>query len=275
MSAFAPAPFDGASPAHVALWDELPLWSALAGELLLEHVPLHGSRVLDLGCGTGFPGLEISERLGPTAFVVGVDPWRVALERAHAKSRTWPAPRFAAVLADGARLPLRTASIDLIVSNLGVNNFADPDAAFAECRRVLAPRGRLVLSSNLVGHFRELYEAFEAVLAHAHDTSARERLRVHVAHRATVLGLTATLDRHGMPVELAREREVVWRFRSGAALFSHHFIRLGFLPAWREVAGERADEHLAALEHALDERARKLGELALTVPLAVLVTRAD
>jgi hypothetical protein len=31
--------FDPNDPAIVALWDELPLWSALAGERLLEHLP--------------------------------------------------------------------------------------------------------------------------------------------------------------------------------------------------------------------------------------------
>ncbi len=269
-----PIAFDAADTAQVALWDELPLWSALAGELLLEHVPMDARRVLDLGCGTGFPGLELSERLGPAAFVVGVDPWRAALERAHAKSRTWPAPRFAAVLGDGARLPLRDASVEMVVSNLGVNNFADPPAAFAECRRVLVRGGHVVLSTNLVGHFHELYEAFADVLVRAEDHAALERLRAHVAHRATVDGLTEALEPHGFVVAATHTREVAWRFRDGAALLGHHFIRLGFLSAWYEIAGEQAEAHLGALVRALDERARAAGVLALHVPLAVLVARA-
>ena len=49
----------------VSAYDELPLWSAMAGLLLLEHVPLRPDMVvLDIGCGTGFPALELAERLG-------------------------------------------------------------------------------------------------------------------------------------------------------------------------------------------------------------------
>ena len=266
-------PFDPADPAHIALWDELPMWSALAGQLLLEHVPLDAARILDVGSGTGFPGLEMAERAGPAALVVGVDPWREAAERAQAKARAWPVPNFFAVRADGARLPLRSGCIDLVVSNLGVNNFADPAAAFAEVRRVLAPRGRLAIATNLVGHFRELYAVLGELLGREGDAVALERLRVHVRHRATIAGLTEVLAGQGLRVIAMHEHEASWRFRDGTALFAHHFIRLGFLDGWRGVAGDRADVLLDELRATLDARARTSGELRLAVPLAVLVAQ--
>lgn len=115
--------------AIAADYDELPLWSAPFGQLLLEHVPLQrGMRVLDLACGTGFPLLELAPRLGPTAFAVGVDPWRAGMLRASSKRRAHQVANAAAVIADAAKLPLRSDSIDLIVSNLGVNNLADASA---------------------------------------------------------------------------------------------------------------------------------------------------
>ncbi len=260
------APFDFASARDVSLLDETSLWSSLAGQLLLEHVPLAGvRRALDLGCGPGFPLVELAERLGPGALVVGADPWETALARAAAKLARWGAPG-ACVRADGAALPLRTGALDLVVSNLGVNNFADPAAAFRECRRVLRPGGSLVLSTNLVGHMRELYEVFERVLAEAADAVALERLRAHVAHRATVSALRGSLEAAGLHVTAVREREVPMRFAGATALLSHHFIRLGFRPAWEEVAGEAG---LAPLAAALD-RAAGGGPITLTVPLAVV-----
>lgn len=262
--------FDAGRDDHVALFDEAPLWSALAGQLLLEHVPLNAASALDLGCGAGFPTFELAERLGPGAHVVGADPWETAMRRAHAKRATWPVTNAALVRADGARLPFRDGAFGLVTSNLGVNNFADPDAAFAECHRVLAPGGTLALSSNLVGHFAALYTAFGRVLERAGDAAATARLRAHVAHRATVSGLTATLERHGFAGVTAHERAVPWRFASGDAVLAHHFMRLGFVGAWREVAGERADAHLAALAAELGAPA---GGLTLTVPLAVLLAR--
>ncbi|MBI5168011.1 MAG: methyltransferase domain-containing protein [Candidatus Eisenbacteria bacterium] len=262
------ARFDPARDEHVALFDEAPLWSALAGQLLLEHVPLSAARALDLGCGAGFPLFELAERLGPRAFAAGVDPWETALRRANAKRATWPVRNAALVRGDGAHLPFRDGAFDLVASNLGVNNFSDPGAAFDECRRVLAPGGALALSTNLVGHFAELYAAFERVLERTGDGAAHERLRAHVAHRATVAGLRDTLARHGFSVASVHERVVPWRFASGGAVLAHHFVELGFMDAWRAVAGERADETLGALAAELDATP---GGVTLSVPLAVVV----
>ena len=61
----------------VSARDELPLWSAPFGLALLEAVALRpGITVLDVGFGTGFPALELAERLGPAGRVIGVDPSR-------------------------------------------------------------------------------------------------------------------------------------------------------------------------------------------------------
>lgn len=263
--------FDPANPTHVALLDELSLWSAQAGSLLLDVVPMTARRVLDLGCGTGFPLFELAERLGPGATVTGLDPWRTALVRARAKREAWPVPQAALACGDGASMPFRGGAFDLVVSNLGVNNFADPGSAFAECRRVLSPGGALALSTNLVGHFAELYQALAGMLERAGDDAALKRLAAHVAHRATVPALRESLERHGFRVESVCERETTWRFRDGTALLSHHFMRLGFIPAWREVMGGPGAS-LESLRAALDAHAGEKG-LSLTVPLAALVAR--
>src|SRR5262245_30062745 len=147
----------------IAAYDELPLWSAMFGLLLLKHVPLKQNlRVLDVGCGTGFPLLELAQRLGSSSTVCGIDTWDLALERARFKAEVWQLRNVTIRKADASAMPFATWEFDLVVSNLGVNNFADPAEAIKECARVIKIGGRIALTTNLMGHMREFYEVFEA-----------------------------------------------------------------------------------------------------------------
>jgi arsenite methyltransferase len=67
------------SEEFVSTFDEAPLWSASFGLLLLKHLELKkGITVLDLGCGTGFPLMDLAARLGNDAKLYGIDPWKNA-----------------------------------------------------------------------------------------------------------------------------------------------------------------------------------------------------
>jgi demethylmenaquinone methyltransferase/2-methoxy-6-polyprenyl-1,4-benzoquinol methylase len=93
-----------------------------------------GSRLVDLGCGTGDLAL-MAERAGHQ--VVGVD-----LSAGMLAARRGA---FAAAQGDGAALPLATAGLDGAVSGYALRNVTDLDAVFCELARVLRPGGRLAL----------------------------------------------------------------------------------------------------------------------------------
>jgi arsenite methyltransferase len=61
-------------------------------------------------------------------------------------------------------LNLPDASADLIVSNLGLNNFDHPEAALRSCFRIAKPGASLLLTTNLVGHMSDFYDAYRNVL---------------------------------------------------------------------------------------------------------------
>jgi len=262
---------DFSSPRVLAAYDELPLWSAMFGLLLLDEVPLAGAKVvLDVGCGTGFPLIELAERLGTASHVHGLDPWSAGLERAKEKLAARGTTNV--TLHDGSAnaMPYRAGTFDLIVSNLGVNNFDDRAGALRECRRV-AKRGAVIaLTTNLQGHMQELYDLFDEVLERAGDPEARRLLRDHVAHRATVAGVRDLLQDSGFSTVRAVERTAVMRFASGSALFNHHFIKLGFLDGWKSIVPGRETEMFLRLLRRLDEVAAERGELRLTIPMAYI-----
>lgn len=265
--------FDATDAAHVALYDESPLWSAFAGELLLDHVPLVARRALDLGCGAGYPAMELAERLGRQSFVVGVDPWATALERMQAKCRTWTVPQAAPVRGDGVNLPFRDGAFELITSNLGINNFADPERTLHECHRVLVPGGVLAMSTNVIGHFAQWYEAMAQVLTARADSAALVRLQAHIAHRGTAEELQEPLTQCGFRVSGLHTRTVHLRFGQARAVLDHHFMRLGFLAGWRAIAGDDADAVLAETARLCDANAGGGDGVRLDVPLVLLLAR--
>ncbi len=161
-----------------------------------------------------------------------------------------------------------------MVSNLGVNNFAQADAVLRACKRVLRADGRLVLTTNLVGHMQEFYDAFHDTLEELGLRDLRPALKAHVEHRATVEATQRQLEAAGFAVEHVETQEFHMRFADGAALFEHHFIRLGFVPAWIDLLPSAdAPRVFKRLVERLDERAADDGELSLTIPMALMEAR--
>jgi ubiquinone/menaquinone biosynthesis C-methylase UbiE len=260
---------DFSSPTVIAAYDELPLWSAMFGLLLLEEVPLaHVETVLDVGCGTGFPLIELAERLGPRSRVLGLDPWSAALDRAAKKIASRRTPNATLYLGSSSALPFSDRAFDLVVSNLGLNNFDDRDGSVRECRRVAKSGATLALTTNLRGHMKELYDVFDDVLNEAGDTEARRLLKDHIDHRATLPLVSKLLEEGGFSVARIVQRSACMRFANGTALFNHHFIKLGFLDGWKQAVPGRERETFSRLKARLDEVALEMGELQLTIPMA-------
>lgn len=132
-----PSEFDVHNSDVVSSIDDLPLWSAPFGLKLLDVVDMRpGQRVLDVGCGTGFPLVDLSQRLGPTCTVVGIDPWTEGLDRVRFKLRTWGIDNVELVDGVAESMPFDDASFDLVVANNGTNNVDDEPRAFGEIARV-------------------------------------------------------------------------------------------------------------------------------------------
>lgn len=263
-----PAP-DYRLPEVADVLDELSWWSARFGALLLDNVPLaRGMRVLDLACGAGFPLIELAQSGGAGCAAVGLDLWRAGLERAQRRRRIYGLANVGLVEGDGAEQPFAACSFDLIVSNLGVNNFAAPAAAFAECFRVAKAGGRMALTTNVMGHYRELYTAYREVLSESGRAACLPRLDPQEAHRGSAATLRVQLERAGFRVEQVREAEFTQRFADGSALLNHWLTRIGFIDGWRSVVEPAAEaEMFAVLEQRLNALAERAGELRMSVPM--------
>jgi SAM-dependent methyltransferase len=263
---------DLSDPLWASAVDELSLWAARFGLLLLRHVPIQpGRHVLDVACGTGFPLLELAGALGPSSRLTGVDIWWPGLRRATLKRQVYRLDNAALACADGVHLPFSTGCFDLIVSNLGINNFALPGVVLAECARVTKPGGRICLTTNVVGHMAEFYQLFRELLAGFDRPDYFERLAANEAHRLDRTAITGLLEPAAYEVVKTVEESFVMRYQDGSAFFRHPLSWLGFLDGWRQVVDPADEPHLFdRLEAQLNKLAQVKGELRLTVPMLYL-----
>lgn len=268
-----PEEFDFDDPGLVSVYDEMPFWSAPFGLALLAAARVRpGLHALDVGCGTGFPLIELAQRIGPSGHAWGLDPWKGGLARAREKLRVRDVANVTLLDGVAEQIPLQDRSIDLVVSNNGLNNVEDLDLSLRECARVARREAQLVLTWNLPETMVELYEVFESVLRAAGREDDVRRMRDHVsAKRKTVAFMRERVERAGFAVQRVELGGFPWRFADGGAFFDHFFIRLGFVPSWAEVVdeGARADV-FARLRVRLDEEASTRGGLSFTVPFACL-----
>lgn len=257
------------------LYDELPLWSAPFGLWILDRAPLRaGSTFLDLGAGTGFLSIELAERCGAASTVLAVDPWAAGMTRLRRKIAQRGLTNVRLLEQDAATVELPPGSVDVIVSNLGVNNFDQPAQVLKVCARIAKPAATLLLTTNLAGHMAEFYEVYRTVLQQTGQSDRLPTLENHVNHRATVESVRSLLEGAGFRTDEVITDSFRLRFADGSALLRHHFIRLGFLPAWKDIAAaDRTGATFEALEKALNAVAAERGELALTIPMAGFLAR--
>ena len=134
-------------------------------ELVREALAaVRGDRVLDVGCGPGFYCLELSEIVGSSGSVVGVDssPAMLQLARARCAGRD----NVGLLEGEATALPVESGTFDGAVCVQVLEYVADVDVALAELHRALRPGGRAVVWDV----------DWATVSIHSRDTALTERV---------------------------------------------------------------------------------------------------
>jgi SAM-dependent methyltransferase len=118
-----------------------------------------GTRVLDIATGPGYVAAEAARR---GATVWGVDVAEAMVARAAAEH---PGVEFRR--ADAQSLPFEDGAFGAVVANFGLPHFGRPELAVSEGARVLAPEGRLALTTWDVPAEMRMFGVFLEAVAEA------------------------------------------------------------------------------------------------------------
>jgi len=131
---------EGAWSERAATYDRVTgrVTAEVAGALLDAAGVVDGSRVLDVGCGTGIVTAAAAAR-GARATGADVAEGMLAVARERH-------PELEFVVADAEALPFSAGAFEAVVANLVVNHLPTPEQAVAEFARVLAPGGSVAVA---------------------------------------------------------------------------------------------------------------------------------
>jgi ubiquinone/menaquinone biosynthesis C-methylase UbiE len=114
--------------------------------MLKELAPRSGDTVLELAAGAGDTGFEAAAIAGERGRLISTDFSPAMVEVARRRGAELGLGNVDYRVMDAERIELDADSVDGVLCRFGYMMMPDPDAAFAETRRVLRPGGRLALA---------------------------------------------------------------------------------------------------------------------------------
>jgi SAM-dependent methyltransferase len=119
-----------------------------------------GERVLDVASGAGATALPAADRVGPTGSVLAMDLSDKLLGLATGAARERGLAQLHVRVGDFEHTGFADASYDVVLCSLGIFFAADIEAALTELWRLVAPGGRLAVSTWEGEGLGDVYDCF-------------------------------------------------------------------------------------------------------------------
>jgi SAM-dependent methyltransferase len=238
--------------ARASLYDFQQPRIDLQSEALELLAPLDGRVVGDIGCGDGRYIAELREA---GAQVIGLD-LSVGMLAGVQSPPTL-------IAADAQSLPLKDASLDVVMMMHMLYHVPDPASAIAEAARVLRRGGTLLVATNGLRHLAEMNELWLPLLdriglrAPLEDAGlANPRVSVDDARRF--------VDMH------FQDASVHWLRSSVIVTAAAPVVRHAASTTAAQAVGEHRKELIGELSDAITSQIRRDGQFTITTEVAFL-----
>lgn len=230
-----------------------------------------GMNIVDIGFGTGFPLLELSQRFGSDSKIIGIDIWNAAIERTKEKIKILEIENIELHTQSANNIKIADHKIDLVTSNLGVNNFADKNIVYAEIYRILKKNGTLAITTNPVGTFKELFKLFEHTIQEYGLPEEIENLKAYIAKRGTEAQIISEIEKYKLKLVKRKSAKTNMRFVNAQSLLNHSLVRIGFRDGWDQlIRTEKRSAFYQSLCTKLDHEIKKKGVFKISIPMLYL-----
>jgi ubiquinone/menaquinone biosynthesis C-methylase UbiE len=130
-------------------FDDEPLqfWDRIGSGTVARLALRAGTKVLDVGCGTGASALPAAQAVGPEGSVLGVDLAVRLLDRARTKATAHGLTNVEFRVADMTALEYPNACYDAVVSVFSIFFVPDMEGLVRELWRMVRPGGRLAVTT--------------------------------------------------------------------------------------------------------------------------------
>ena len=207
----------------------LALYTGLFFEMLLTG---DRARVAHLGCRTGYPDLELFERI-PSMSLTGVDNSLPALELARNKAHARGELDIEYLVTDGYPTELESEQYSHALSLHPILDELGRAALLEELARVLYSGGQALIAMPMRGSFQEIMDIFKEYALKQDDADFSKALEAAFRTRPTLETLAEELEAAGLSDIDVKLQHKELEFESGRALIEDPAMRLLILPEIR------------------------------------------
>ncbi|MFZ5894379.1 MAG: class I SAM-dependent methyltransferase [Myxococcota bacterium] len=251
----------------------LPKYLSRFGDLALDMlVSGPAARVLHVGCRTGFPDLEIYERI-ENVEILGIDSSPAALERAREKAATAGDTNIEYRYADSLPGDLEPGMFTHALCLHPLLPSSERPELWSALRWLLCAGGQALVALPLRGSFQEIIDLLREYALKYDEAEFARNLEDHVGHCLSLETLSDEFEAAGFDDVDVEVRNFSLSFDSGRSFIEDPVSRLLILPELRSwLDAENLERPLSYVRDAIDKYWSE-GKLELTVSVGCASAR--